>query len=135
MRGFLPSTTAASRLRRLHFFNFFQYLSLPNFSNICPPQSYVQMYASVYGPLTYFPVIRPLGGTNNRERPRLNHSCPSPGNKEDRRSRLSKERRGRICAKKVYLVESTRYLGATRSWISRIRRKTLYSMRAEIASQ
>ena len=31
----------------------------------------------------------------NSERPILNHSCPSPGNKEDRRSRLFKERRGR----------------------------------------
>ncbi len=36
---------------------------------------------------------------------------------------------------KVYLVESRRYLGATRSWALRIRRRTLYSMRAEIGSQ
>src|SRR6218665_1174188 len=47
----------------------------------------------------------PQEGTNNSERPKLNHSFPSPGNKEDRWSRLSKERRGRRdVSEKVYLV-------------------------------
>ena len=47
-----------------------------------------------------------------------------------------KERRGRKdVADKVYLMESRRYLGATCSWALRIRRRTLYSMRAEIGSQ
>ena len=31
-------------------------------------------------------------------------------------------------AEKVYLVESRRYLGATRSWALRIRKRTLYSI-------
>src|SRR6218665_441737 len=48
-RGFLPSAIAASRLRRLHFSQFFQYLSPQSFQYLSL-RSYVQIYASVYGP-------------------------------------------------------------------------------------
>jgi len=67
-------------------------------------------------------------GTDNSERPRLNHSCPSPGNQEQRGHRDG--------AEKGDLMESQRYLGSTSSWASRIRRTTsLYSMQAEIGSK
>ena len=51
-------------------------------------------------------------------------------------SHLFKERKGRRdVAEKGDLMESQRDLGATPGWALRTRRRTLYSMQAEIESQ
>src|SRR6218665_2417947 len=49
VRGFLPSAIAASHLRCFQFSQFFS-ISVPPIFPISVPQSYVQIYAYVYGP-------------------------------------------------------------------------------------
>src|SRR6218665_3976254 len=80
VRGFLPSAIAASRLWRLHYPQFCP-ISLPQifaisvgylyFFQYLFPQVMYRFTPLCMGPLTYFPVIRPLPG--------MEQNVPRPG--------------------------------------------------------